>query len=63
MNAPIVHVGNTDIAVIAYKGQRVILSELLAQVLGTDEINIRKNYTRNLNRFVEGKHCFKLEGE
>ena len=62
-NLPVVHVGNTDIAVIAYKGQRVILTELLAQVLGTEEINIQKNYNRNQNRFEEGKHCFKLEGD
>lgn len=40
----------------------VITTELLAQLYGTEVINIQVNHTRNKGRFVEGKHYFKLEG-
>lgn len=40
----------------------VITTELLAQLYGTETNNIKVNYTRNAERFVCGKHYFKLEG-
>lgn len=40
----------------------VITTELLAQLYGTEAINIQVNHTRNRERFVEGKHFFKIEG-
>lgn len=40
----------------------VITTELLAQLYGTETNNIKVNYTRNAERFVYGKHYFKLEG-
>jgi hypothetical protein len=49
--------------VIAYQNVRVLTTELLAQLYGTDDKNIQMNYSRNLDRFVSGKHFFKLEGE
>lgn len=52
-----------SLAVIRFQNLPVITTELLAQLYGTEEFNIRKNFTRNENRFVEGKHFFKLEGE
>ncbi|EOQ6862688.1 ORF6N domain-containing protein [Escherichia coli] len=39
----------------------VITTELLAQLYGTDVTNIRKNHSRNHERFVIGKHYFLLE--
>lgn len=47
---------------IEYKGQKVITTELLAQVYETEAKNIQINYKRNEDRFIEGKHYFKLEG-
>lgn len=41
----------------------VITTELLAQLYGTDAINIQVNFSRNAERFIVGKHYFKLEGE
>ncbi|HBA7889290.1 TPA: phage antirepressor Ant [Escherichia coli] len=41
----------------------VITSELLAQLYGTEILNIQVNFTRNKERFVEGKHFFKAVGE
>lgn len=40
----------------------VITTELLAQLYDTEVINIQVNHTRNRDRFIEGKHFFKLEG-
>ncbi|ELV1367158.1 ORF6N domain-containing protein [Escherichia coli] len=40
----------------------VITTELLAQLYGTEVTNIRKNHSRNHERFVIGKHYFLLEG-
>lgn len=49
--------------VIAYQDVRVLTTELLAQLYGAEEVNIRNNFMRNQDRFQEGKHFFKLEGE
>ncbi|MDE1480200.1 ORF6N domain-containing protein, partial [Xenorhabdus bovienii] len=40
----------------------VITTELLADIYETDVINIQVNHSRNKDRFVEGKHFFKLTG-
>lgn len=49
--------------VILYHDLRVITTDLLAQLYGTEAIRIQQNYNSNKDRFVEGKHFFKLEGE
>lgn len=41
----------------------VITTELLAQFYCTEINNIKVNYTRNSERFVEGKHFFKVVGD
>ncbi|WP_199851391.1 ORF6N domain-containing protein, partial [Escherichia coli] len=41
----------------------VITTELLAKLYGTDVDNIKQNYSRNANRFIEGKHFFKVAGD
>ncbi|EIA9361938.1 ORF6N domain-containing protein [Salmonella enterica] len=43
--------------------QRVVTNEQLAAGYGTDVANIKMNYSRNADRFVEGKHFFKVTGE
>ncbi|MGL5966915.1 MAG: ORF6N domain-containing protein [Kluyvera sp.] len=48
--------------VIEWKGLRVVTTETLAEGYGTDEANIRKNLSRNLERFEDGKHYFLLSG-
>lgn len=47
---------------IEHKQASVITTELLAQLYGTDADNIKKNYSRNAERFIEGKHFFKVTG-
>ncbi|WP_050570239.1 ORF6N domain-containing protein [Dickeya dadantii] len=47
---------------ISHNSIPVITTELLAQLYGTDSVRIRNNFQRNRDRFVEGKHFFKLTG-
>ncbi len=46
-----------------YKDQPVITTESIAVVYGTEPIRIQQNFTRNKDRFIEGKHFLKLSGE
>lgn len=48
---------------ITHKQIPVITTELLAQLYGTDKDNIKKNYSRNKQRFIEGKHYFLVKGD
>ena len=48
---------------IEYNGEKVITTKLLAQIYETDERTIRDSFYRNQNRFIEGKHYFRLEGD
>lgn len=65
MNAAVnqlVEVGNKQTAIIEYKSMPVVLTEQLADLYGTEPVNIKQNFSRNSERFIEGKHYFKLEG-
>ncbi len=52
-----------SLAVIRFQNLPVITTELLAQLYGTGKNNIHANFRRNEDRFVEGKHFFRLEGD
>jgi phage antirepressor YoqD-like protein len=52
-----------ELQVIEHNGQRVLTTEQLAQAYGCETANIKKNFNSNKERFEEGKHFFKLEGE
>ena len=47
---------------MTWEGARVITTDLLARLYGTEEIRIQQNFSRNADRFEAGKHFFKLEG-
>ncbi|MGT3939952.1 phage antirepressor KilAC domain-containing protein [Escherichia coli] len=51
-----------EIPVLEWLGVRVVTTETLAKGYGTDEANIRKNLSRNPDRFEEGKHYYLLTG-
>lgn len=59
----IVKVGNENISVVEWKGQRVITTTLLAEVYETDANNVKNNFNNHKSNFVEGKHFFLLQGE
>jgi hypothetical protein len=62
MKTELAPVAARDLQIIEYRGQRVVTTEQLAAGYGTDEVNIRNNLSRNLDRFEEGKHYFLLTG-
>ncbi|MDC9623917.1 ORF6N domain-containing protein [Xenorhabdus sp. XENO-7] len=51
-----------NMTAIMHNSIPVITTELLADIYETDVINIQVNHSRNKDRFVEGKHFFKLTG-
>ena len=48
---------------VEFKNQRIITTKVLAEQFGTNEQNISRNFLRNQERFIEGKHYFRLEGD
>ncbi|WP_105455451.1 ORF6N domain-containing protein [Escherichia coli] len=52
-----------NLLVIEWQGVRVVTTETLAAGYGTTPIRIQQNYIRNEDRFVEGKHFFKISGD
>lgn len=52
-----------NLSPITHNQTSVITTELLAQLYGAETKNIQQNYSRNAERFCEGKHFFKLKGD
>ncbi|BDU81589.1 ORF6N domain-containing protein [Clostridium perfringens] len=48
---------------LEFQNQRIITTKVLAEEFGTEEKNIQMNFSRNEERFVDGKHYYKLEGQ
>ena len=48
---------------INYKEEIVITSKTLANVYECKEANISNNFKRNEDKFIEGKHYYKLQGK
>lgn len=48
---------------IEWKNQVVITTAFLAEVYGTDIDNVKKNFSRHKDNFIEGTHYFLLQGE
>lgn len=46
-----------------FKNQRIMTTKVLAEQFGTEEKNIQMNFLNNQDRFKEGKHFIKLEGQ
>lgn len=52
-----------DLTVTEYKNIRVLTTQQIAEAYGTDTKIISKNFSRNKERYIEGKHFICLEGE
>ena len=58
------HINHTKVSIIDFKSIPVVTKAILAEFYSTDTDNIKQNYTRNKERFIEGKHFFKIvDGE
>ncbi len=55
-------INSIDLPVLKYRDQRVITTEYLAGLYGTETANLRMNFMNNADRFEAGRHFFKLEG-
>lgn len=56
-------INDTQVSIINFKSTPVVTTEMLASFYGTEAIRIQQNHSRNLSRFIEGKHFFKLIGD
>ncbi|BAH07934.1 ORF6N domain-containing protein [Clostridium kluyveri] len=54
---------SNELVPVTYNNERILTTKQLAQVYETSTDIINQNFSRNSNRFIEGKHYFKLEGE
>nr|DAM66068.1 MAG TPA: hypothetical protein [Caudoviricetes sp.] len=52
-----------ELIVTEYKNIRVLTTQQIAEAYGTDTKIISKNFSRNKERYIEGKHFICLEGE
>ncbi len=49
--------------IIEYNNQRLLTTDQLAEFYGTTTTRITQNFGYNKEKFVEGKHYYRLEGE
>lgn len=63
MENKLIAVDANNLPVIEWKGVRVVTTETLANGYGASAKNIQDNLLNNKSRFIEGIHCFKLEGD
>lgn len=54
---------NNELNVIEYKNIRVLTTQQLANAYGTSTDIITRNFNRNKDRYVKGKHYIALKGE
>lgn len=52
-----------ELQVIEYQNQRVLTTQQLAQAYETESKNITQNFSRNEDRFINGRDYYLLEGE
>ena len=58
-----VTVANMNVAVVEYNNERVLTTEQVGEGFECEPKQIKQNFNNNKERFVEGKHFYKLEGE
>ena len=55
--------GMSKLIPLEFNNQRIMTTKTLAEQFGTEETNIKTNFNRNKERFIEGKHYYQLQGE
>lgn len=56
-------INDTQVSIVNFKSTPVVTTAMLADFYGTEEVRIRQNQHENKNRFIEGKHFFKIVGQ
>lgn len=52
-----------ELKVIVQKGERVLTTEQIAELFDTESSVLTRNFNRNKDRYIEGKHYFVLTGD
>lgn len=52
-----------ELRIIEHQNKRVLTTQQLAESYGTDRRVISNNFTRNKERYIEGKHYYLLQGQ
>ncbi len=53
-------INSSTVTPIEYKGQRVVTFKMIEEIHQLKDGNVNRNFTRNKERFIEGKHYFTL---
>lgn len=61
--ANIAQINDAQVSIVNFKSIPVITTEMLAGFYDTEPVRIQQNHTRNKERFIEGKHFFKIAGQ
>lgn len=48
---------------VKYNNDLILTTNQLAEFYGTTEDRIKKNFNYNIDKFIEGKHFYKLVGQ
>lgn len=56
-------INDTHVSIVNFKSIPVLTTEQLANFYGTEPVRIRQNQHENKQRFIEGKHFFKITGQ
>ena len=52
-----------EVQQVKFNGDLILTTEQLAEFYGTTSNRIKQNFNNNRDKFIEGKHYFKLDGE
>jgi hypothetical protein len=61
--ASLAQINDIQVSIVNFKSIPVLTTAMLAQFYGTEPIRIQQNQHENKQRFVEGKHFFKIVGQ
>lgn len=53
---------NKKLIPLKWNNQKIMTTKTLSECYETEEVRIQQGFTRNKNRFIEGKHYYKLTG-
>ena len=59
----LVHIGNSDISIKEYNGQRVVTFKDIDMVHGRPDGTARKRFSDNRNRFIDGEDYFVVSAD
>lgn len=59
----VANINNQEISIVNFNSIPVVTTEMLANFYKVDVKNIQNNFLRNADRFIEGKHFFKIVGQ